>query len=204
MKNNKLTTIYIVRHGETDWNTLQKIQGHTDIPLNEKGEQQARDLALELKDIKFDHVFSSDLLRAKRTAEIIALERNLALLTTKALRERSFGKYEGSLGVDFFALFKDWDKLSEEERWNYTVGDEESPEKANTRLINFLRETAVAYNGKTILVVCHGGLMRNILIKFGLATFDTVRGFGNCGYIKLESDGVDFFIKDVKGIQESF
>jgi broad specificity phosphatase PhoE len=94
MKNN-FCTIYLVRHGRTDWNEKGLIQGHTNIALNQEGKIQAENLARELKHIKFDKVFSSDLARAKQTAEIIALEHKLSVETSKALRERNFGKYEG-------------------------------------------------------------------------------------------------------------
>ena len=87
-------TIYLVRHGETDWNVKNIIQGQIDIPLNKKGENQALEIANELKDIHFDAIFSSDLSRAKRTAEIIATERKLAVVATKTLREMYFGKFQ--------------------------------------------------------------------------------------------------------------
>src|SRR5258706_14102789 len=93
--NNNLTTFYIVRHGETDWNAERRLQGHSDIPLNENGELQAKNLADELQDITFDLAFSSDLLRAKRTAEIIALEHKLEVQTTKLIREKNYGSLEG-------------------------------------------------------------------------------------------------------------
>src|SRR3989338_5919677 len=88
-------TIYLVRHGETEWNEKKIIQGHSDIPLNKKGELQAKELGQEFKGIHFDAVFSSNLIRAKRTAEIAVLEKKLAVVTTNALRERMFGRFEG-------------------------------------------------------------------------------------------------------------
>ena len=72
----KYCTIYFARHGETSWNVKKMIQGIKDIPLNKKGEEQAMMIGEKLKNIKFDAVFSSDLIRAKRTAEIILLEKN--------------------------------------------------------------------------------------------------------------------------------
>ena len=89
-------TIYLVRHGETEWNEKKLIQGYSDIPLNKKGELQAKQLGQEFNNIYFDAVFSSDLLRAKNSAEIIILEKKLTVATTKVLRERFFGRFEGS------------------------------------------------------------------------------------------------------------
>src|SRR3990167_4625255 len=91
-------TIYVVRHGESEWNVKGLIQGQSDSPLTQSGERQAFLLAKELKNIKFGAVFSSDLVRAKRTADMIALERSLAIQTSKALIERNFGKLEGKSG----------------------------------------------------------------------------------------------------------
>jgi broad specificity phosphatase PhoE len=202
MKHN-LATLYIVRHGETDWNIKKLIQGQTDIPLNTVGEEQARKLAEELKHIEFDGVFSSDLVRARRTAEIVSLEKQLEIKTTQMLRERHFGEFEGQEGHGFFQkLLEQWTNLSEEEKWNHTMGNEESQHEAVMRMITFLRETAIGYPGKTTLITSHGGIMRALLVKLGYATWDTVGDFENCGYIVLQSDGVDFFFKEAKGIKK--
>src|SRR5262245_33677433 len=119
MKNNILTTFVIVRHGETDWNKKKLIQGQTNISLNETGEKQAKKIATKFKEINFDLAFSSDLLRAKRTTEIIALEKHLAVETTKALRERTFGKLEGQSSQLLFDYLKTLKEKSDEERRKY-------------------------------------------------------------------------------------
>src|SRR5258708_18492 len=105
MNDSKLTTFYMVRHGQTDWNKQHRLQGTVDNSLNEMGEQQAKELADVLKDVSFDLAFSSDLLRAKRTAEIIVLEKKLHVATTGLLRERSFGKHEGAPATTLVAYF---------------------------------------------------------------------------------------------------
>ena len=90
----RFCTLYLVRHGETDWNVKGLLQGHTDIDLNKTGIKQAKELAKKLRRIKFAISFSSDLLRARRTAEIIATEKKIAVKTTTTLRERKFGRFE--------------------------------------------------------------------------------------------------------------
>ncbi len=203
--NNNLTTLYVVRHGETDWNAQHIIQGHTDTLLNEEGEKQAHELKKELKDVKFDKVFSSDLLRAKRTAEIIVLEKELAIETTKILRELNYGEFEGTITRNFFTKFDQWRALSEEERKkdeNYEkYKNVESWEDVSARLITFLREVAIGYMGKTVLITTHGGLMHNLLIHLGYSTHKKIKKVHNTAYIKLESDGIDFYIKDMKGVE---
>ena len=90
MKNMESCIIYLTRHGETEWNEKKLVQGHTDIPLNKKGVEQAKQLGRELKNIHFEAVFSSDLLRAKDSAKIIVLGKRLNIVLTNALRERFF------------------------------------------------------------------------------------------------------------------
>jgi len=111
--------LYIVRHGETDWNVKELLQGHADIPLNKFGEEQAKQLAKKLTKVNFAIAFTSDLLRAKKTAEIIALEKKIVVRTTKTLRERYFGHFEGTKWREdkyYQQLIKNFLKLSYKER----------------------------------------------------------------------------------------
>lgn len=203
-------TFYIVRHGETDWNVKKIIQGQSDIPLNTQGEIQAKDIGEKLKHIHFNLAFSLDLLRTKRTAEIILLERKIAVQTTKVLRERYFGSYEGKssdqLLADLDKLITENTSLKKEEWAKIKVSpDMESDEEVLQRLIPFLREVAVANANKNVLIASHGGIMRVLLIHLGFGTFETLtfRSIKNTAYIKLESDGVDFFIKETDGVKKT-
>lgn len=200
----KLCTLYIVRHGETDWNVKGIIQGHSDIPLNENGEKQAHVLANKLRAINFSSAFSSDLLRAKRTAEIIVLEKKLAVKTTTALRERSFGKYEGrhfSLlhQAEIKELLKQYKEKAEK---TAALDSVETDEQLMNRFIPFVREVAVGYLGKNVLLVTHGGVMRWFLIHLGFGNIESLPpgSIDNTAYLKIDSDGVDFFIKETSGI----
>ncbi len=206
---NKYCTFYIVRHGETVWNVQGRLQGHKNSPLTERGLKQATNVGKKLKNIDFDVVFSSDLLRTKRTAELIVLEKKMAINTTTLLRERSFGKFEGKNGTAVFRgeLKKDlatFLKLSDEQKKKFKYPTTESDEEVVSRYLTFLRETAVAYPGKKVLVVSHGGAMKALLIHLGFGTYDelTNKSVANTSYIELESDGVDFFIKDTVGIHK--
>lgn len=198
---NNYCTLYIVRHGQTDCNRRGIIQGETDTPLNEEGIKQATTMASDLKHIKFDAVFSSDLIRAKKTAEIIAFEKKLAVETTKLLRERRYGRFNGKPSELMKEFFDEWEVLSKKERLDYKPYEEyETDGEVVIRLITFLRETTVAYPGKNVLIVCHGGIMRVLLNHLSEETY-LRRAVSNLAYIKIESDGVDFFIKEKQGIQ---
>ena len=87
--------LYIVRHGETDWNRMKKVQGHTDIPLNDYGRHLAEETAEGMKEIRLDLGFTSPLKRARETAEIILAGRNIPLIDEERIKEIGFGRYEG-------------------------------------------------------------------------------------------------------------
>ena len=207
---NKLTRIYIVRHGESEGNVKERL-GESFEPtehgpsLTEKGKLQAAALAKKLRIVHFDVAFSSDFLRAKETAEILTLERDIAATTTQAIRERHGGSYEGKWHEIKHLLREKIEKLANlEEKLNYTYKDIENEGSAANRLLTFVREVAVAYSGKTVLIVCHGNLMRSFLIKIGFAQYEEL-GIGtleNTGYFVLESDGIDFFVKETHGIHK--
>lgn len=205
MENDKKNycTFYIIRHGETDWNKKNHIQGQKDIRLNGNGIRQAKEAAQLLKHIHFDHVYSSDLLRAKRTAEIIALEHKLAVETTTVLRERQLGTFEGKPMTLLTTLDEDLRRLSGEEKEAFKSKHAvEDTDEMASRFITFLRETAIANPRKTILVASHGMLIKVLLTHLGfLRPDETVSSkIANAGYIILESDGVDFFITEMKGL----
>lgn len=200
-------TFYLVRHGETEWNIKGIIQGHKDSVLTKQGVVQVKQMAKIFKKIKFDEIFSSDLPRAKRTAEIIALEKKMAVKTSELLRERLFGRFQGRKAVEMRKELKEQlekrEKLSKEERFKFRIEDGfETDEEIIGRFITFLRETAVACPQKKILIVTHGGMMKTLLIHLGFAEYGElpVGSIENAGYIILVSDGVDFFIKEIKGV----
>ena len=87
--------LYVMRHGETSWNTERKIQGRTDVELTENGKEMARLSAEGMKDIKFDYIYSSPLTRAYTTAEIICKNRDIPIFTDDRLMEVCFGEWEG-------------------------------------------------------------------------------------------------------------
>lgn len=193
----KYCTIYLVRHGETEWNNKKIVQGHSDIPLNQNGIIQSEQLGKKLKKINFAAVFSSDLIRAKRTAEIIILEKKLAVVTTKVLRERLFGRFEGILMNEIRKILGGFILLSKEKQKKFKFNDVENDEQLMNRFIPFIREVAVAFQGKNVLVVSHGGLIRTFLKHIGFKMpKPSEKTMKNAGYLILESDGVEFFIRE--------
>ena len=207
LKITQTATFYIVRHGRTEHNEAKIIQGQQDSKLTSAGREQAENLAQELRHIEFDAIFSSDLLRARHTAEILKLERQLAVQTTAALRERKWGRYEGRYQSEFLQeqkeLLEKFATLAYHQRTPELFPEGIEPnEQLMGRVLTFLRETAVAYAGKTVLMVSHGGMMRVLLLHLGYAHHLRLRSgsVANTAYIKLASDGVDFEIQEVRGV----
>ncbi|MBI5126917.1 histidine phosphatase family protein [Candidatus Roizmanbacteria bacterium] len=190
--------LYLVRHGQTEWNVRKLIQGHRDIPLNEKGKEQARKLADELKAIKFDAIYSSDLKRASETAGLIASTKGLDVHISEDLRERDFGKFAGQSFEGNRNLAKFIDDL-EKKSGNKEI---ESDEKLMNRFVGYLKKITLDNFGKIILVVSHAGPMRTFLIELGWGTYENLNEgcISNLAYIKLQSNGEKFIVRETFGI----
>ena len=205
---NRDCVIYLVRHGQSQWNVENLMQGKTSgVPLTKTGIKQARDLNQRFKAVKFAAIFSSDLLRARQTAQIVAYQRQLAVVTTRALRERSFGDYEGMTLAKYEEELREMlDKfhgLNDAEKFKFKFPHKiEGIGTTVNRVITWLREVSVAYAGKKVLVVAHGGVLRLLLIHLGYGSYKELPPFSiaNTGYVVLASDGVEFKIKAVVGV----
>lgn len=146
--------LYLVRHGETDWNRQHLIQGRTDIPLNDTGRQQARATGRLLARRSWDAVVASPLSRAFETASIIADELGLPVPTTDdALVERNYGEAEGL----------DWDEVQRLFPGETPVPGRESHGDVAARALPALMAIAEAHPDEAVLVVSHGGVIRSVI-----------------------------------------
>jgi broad specificity phosphatase PhoE len=153
-----MRSLLLARHGQTAWNALGKLQGHTDIALDDTGREQARALARSLAAVGIRTVWTSDLGRARETGEIIAAQLGLAVPRTEPeLRERKFGVFEG--------LTRDDCATQHPEHWAAWLAQTGSPpggeprEEAVARMARALERIAAREEGPA-LVVSHGGVMR--------------------------------------------
>jgi broad specificity phosphatase PhoE len=210
MNNDNLCTIYIVRHGESQANAKEDKNKvfepsieHT-TKLTKKGVLQAKALAGKFRDIEFDAIFSSDYVRAKQTAEILRLQRKLAVEAKEVIRERQFGSWAGKWSTVKHKLQEQIKDLEEKDKMSFVFEDVETEENLYNRFNIFLREIAIANSGKKILVVCHGNLMRTLLWKLGWALYHELPSgsIENTGYYVIQSDGIDFFLKEVHGVNK--
>ncbi|MFC4403945.1 histidine phosphatase family protein [Gracilibacillus xinjiangensis] len=150
-----MTTVCLVRHGETDWNAAGRIQGATDIPLNESGKQQARECRDHLQADSWDVLITSPLSRAKKTAEIINEALQLPLIEMNDFAERSFGEAEGLTVEERKHRFPDG---------NYP--NQETRTALNERVLKGMARIQQTYPGKKILLVAHGAVINAILSIF--------------------------------------
>jgi broad specificity phosphatase PhoE len=155
-----VTTILLTRHGETDWNRDGRWQGHSNTSLNRRGKAQARELADELNE-EIDVVYSSDLARARETAEIVAGRLGLDVRVDERLRERGFGSWEGLTRSEIEE--RDAEALA---RWQAGNGhgahDAEPYDAFAQRMRDFLEDVLERHPGERVLVIAHGGSIRVI------------------------------------------
>jgi broad specificity phosphatase PhoE len=153
-----VSTLLLVRHGETDWNRDGRWQGHSDTHLNESGREQAARLADELDGV--DVIYSSDLARARETAEIVAERVDLPVHLDPRLRERSFGAWEGKTGPEIESEF-----AAAHAQWlagGPGADDAEPFAEFAARVESFLAEVVARHPDETVLIVAHGGSIRVI------------------------------------------
>lgn len=194
--------IYLIRHGETDYNKAKRLQGVTDIPLNACGIELAGRTAEGLKDVHFDRIYTSPLIRARRTAEIIRGERKIEIVPTLGLREISFGEYEGLVHTGEKRSIPDPDFhyfFDAPERYVTPPGGE-SLFQLRGRTTSFIRGIMndPANEELTILMASHGAAIRAILS--GLQDLPISRFWDgpvhkNCGVTKLHAEHGAFTIE---------
>ena len=161
----EMTTIFLVRHGETVDNARQIMQGQTQGTLNEQGREQARQVAERLSGEAVDAVITSDLRRAIQTAEVIAKPHGLPVVTTPLLRERDWGSFTGRFIPDLKG-----------EVW---PDDIESEEALLQRAHDFLQKVTATYEGKRVVAVGHGIINKAILAVYASCSMREVQRMMN-------------------------
>ena len=159
--------LYIMRHGMTDWNAIHRLQGRTDIPLNDEGIEMAQKAHDEYADVHFDICFYSPLKRAAQTAQIVAGDRGIPMICDERLREMSFGVCEGTMDYmtnessEIFPLFSNPDK------YVTPPAEAESIEELCRRTGSFLKEKIVPLmrEGKDVLIVGHGAMNSSMIMQ---------------------------------------
>lgn len=182
-----MTALYVVRHGETAWNREGRVQGHSDVPLNELGREQARELRSRLVEVRFHAAYASDLARARETAELI-VGGAPPVVSLLELRERDCGRWEGQL----FAAIAERDPAG----WQAWLNPDpliaphggENETQLYRRVAAALEGIVSRHPNDTVLVVSHGGAIRAALSNW-LALESRLGPITNCAAFVVEVVG---------------
>ncbi|MGH3133044.1 MAG: histidine phosphatase family protein [Gaiellaceae bacterium] len=182
------TTIVMVRHGETDWNRERRFQGHADVPLNEAGRSQVRELAERLFGESFSLAYTSPLRRASESAEILAAQLGFEVRPSEALKEVDVGSWSGLTTPEVEARFPDGYR-----RWvDWRVAgwdDGESYEVLGRRVVAGLYEIAERHPDEHLLAVTHGGPIRSAMAAALMLSLDEIGAamgaLENCAVVRL-------------------
>lgn len=155
--------LVLVRHGETAWNKELRFQGHADIPLSQKGQEQARSLSLRLSTSKFDAVYASDLKRARMTADILAATHALPVQELTGLREINFGQWEGLTIKEIQAKYDREIKAWWSSPLSTRVPGGETFAEVVQRSMDTVKHIYSCHPDGQVLVVAHGGAIRGII-----------------------------------------
>ena len=186
-----ITRICFIRHGETDWNTAKRIQGQTDIPLNDTGKGQALAMAFNAAHYNFSAIYSSDLIRAYDTAQMAAARRGLEVKKLPQLRERHFGIFQGITADEGAQRYP-------EAYAHYKARDPEYDFETGESMLRFAERVSEAvelmvkhHSGQTIAAVCHAGVLDIVYRKATGRPLHTPRDFviPNCALNWFRRDG---------------
>ncbi|TPW76240.1 histidine phosphatase family protein [Schumannella soli] len=182
-----MTELFLVRHGETDWNLARRIQGRTDIPLNDTGRAQAKAAGELLARRSWDGVYASPLSRATETGAIIAAELGLAApAPVPGVVEREYGEAEGLT----------WEQIEQKFPEGAEVPGRETREQVAERVVGALCELAAAHPGERLIVVSHGGAIRSVLQHAEPDTQHPMITNGSVHSFRVTDDGLELIAFD--------
>lgn len=191
--------LYIMRHGKTDWNASHRLQGRTDIPLNDEGRAMAKAAAKECAEVNFDVCYCSPLSRAKETADIILENRKVPIIIDERLIEMSFGEFEG---MEYG--FKEVDTpinimFQHPEEYRESIGNAETFQELFDRTGEFLKQVVKAdlEAGKDVLIVGHGAMNSGIICQLMDKPIEEFwsAGIENCKLFELGDTITDYELK---------
>jgi broad specificity phosphatase PhoE len=150
-----MTTLVLIRHGQTDWNLEERWQGQADPPLNEKGREQARRVAEYQNQFGFAALYSSDLRRAMETAQIIGAEMGMKVISELRLREINLGKWQGMLSADIEAQYPDEFRRWHESPLTAHPPDGEDISMLAARVLEAINEIIARHPKRRVGIVAH-------------------------------------------------
>ena len=159
----KKTEIILIRHGETEWNSQKRMQGHSNSDLSSVGQAQIQALGQWMKNVPFDLIYSSDSLRAKQTAEAITQFSGHELQIDQRLREKNFGVFEGLTSEEARERHPEVFRLFKTAGSKYVIDEGESTQQLQDRALEIVNEIRIKHPEERVLLVTHGGFIRVVM-----------------------------------------
>jgi broad specificity phosphatase PhoE len=172
------TRLILVRHGQTEWNRVRRVQGHTDTSLDKVGRAQAERVARRLEVEGIAAVYASDLKRAQETAQRIAAKRGLTVQTSPLFREAHYGLWEGMTVAEIEAQYPEAYRRWREDSLRNRAPEGETLEELQQRALAGAAEILHAHGGGPVVIVAHGGSIRSLicgLLEWPLASHRQLR-----------------------------
>ncbi len=184
--------LYIVHHGDTEYTIEERLQGWIDIPLNDAGKEQMAALAKDLSSHKIDVIYSSSLIRAVESAEILGKELNCPVTIEPALRGESHGNLEGLKKNEYEkdSHFIQYKSLPSEEQIFFSVGEGgQSKADVARRAIPLIKEICKKHPGENVVIVTHGGVLKFINFLLGNYTPEQINEVSHGEMLRIDGDG---------------
>jgi len=183
----KETEIILIRHGETEWNSQQRMQGHSNSDLSSVGQAQIQALGQWMKNVPFDHIYSSDSLRAKQTAEAITQFSGHELKIDLRLREKNLGVFEGLTSEEARERHPEVFRLFKTAGSKYVIDEGESTQQLQDRALEIVDEIRIKHLEERVLLVTHGGFIRVVMKHYLGLSLETPTRFliRNTGVFRL-------------------
>lgn len=161
-----MTHLYLIRHGQTDWNIEGRWQGHADVPLNKRGREQAAQIARSLANVGIRAIYSSDLTRAGDTAEALSTTTGLPVLYDKRLREIHQGEWQGLLVSEIQARYGDQFKRRRENPFTVAPPGGETVLQVRERVVSAIEDIVKKHPHERVAVVSHGFALAVIQVYY--------------------------------------
>ena len=159
----KETEIIFIRHGETEWNSQQRMQGHSNSDLSSVGQAQIQALGQWMKNVPFNQIYSSDSLRAKQTAEAITQFSGHEMKIDLRLREKNLGVFEGLTSEEARERHPEVFRLFKTAGSKYVIDEGESTQQLQDRALEIVEEIRFKHPEERVLLVTHGGFIRVVM-----------------------------------------
>ena len=163
-----MTRLYLIRHGETDWNRQGRWQGQADVPLNDRGREQARQVAEKLAEVPFDAIYTSDLIRASEVARIIARAKGdrIPIVLEPRLREIHQGEWQGLLVQEIQSRYAEAFRQRRMDPLMVAAPGGETALQVRQRALQAVRDLLAAYPNGNVALVSHGFTIAVLLTHF--------------------------------------